>query len=239
MAGTQIVNRDDLLAYIAAGGSYTDALSRVLGDEDKKVAAKNKKSTVASRKAELAKAVSEYDVEVLMDLQVKMQNYVDSIVRLSMDSPRSLTHQEALELMVEHEDYRKINEFLAARREAIRTLVFASIDAENAAKGLDPDSHGGQILVPELGKKFAKEGAGYKPPSLDVNALRLMLGPEDAAKVFEEEVIPAQTVQVLSEEKLMQLAAEKPDVMETIRAALIPGAVKTPRFTVPDYTLGS
>lgn len=92
--------------------------------------------------------------------------------------------------------------------------------------------------MPELGKVFKREGCGYKPAQIDQKALKALLG-DDADKVFVEEVIPAKTVTKLDEEALGKLIMDKPEVLEKVRQALIPGELKSPRFVIRDYEPGT
>lgn len=225
----------DLQNYLAEG-DYTKALGTILRQADAVVAEKSVGKNKEQRKAALAKAVRNYDVETLAPLQELMQNYIDKMARIELEEPRELTVQERRELMAEHEAMKPIAELLDARRDAMKEISFASIDAALAAEGVeDPATTSGKLVVAELGKKFCKEGAGYKDPSLDHKKLLKLLG-EDAKKVVKVEHVPATTVTTFSEEMLMKLAQEKPEVMELIRQSLIPGAPKTPRFTVRPLT---
>lgn len=215
-----------------AQGDYARALGTILREADIAVADKVVGKNKAQRKAALAKAVANYDVETLAPLQELMQNYVDNIARIELTEARELTVEEKRLLMTEHESLKPIQEFLESRRDDIREMAFAGIDAELAAGGVEnPATTSGKLVVAELGKKFCKEGAGYKDPSLDHKKLLKLLG-DDAKKVVKVEHVPATTVTTFSEEKLMELAQEKPEVMELIRQALIPGAPKSPRFQV-------
>lgn len=223
-----------LLQAAASGKGYIEMLKKVLKDADGQIEPEKKgRSTIASRKAALQAAAVELDPEVMVPLQDDMQNYVDRMAAVEMVEPRTLTPAESANLMSEYLKYQPISEFLAARREYIRTTVLTSIDQSAAEKGLDPTDTNGRIDVPELGKSFRKERAGYKEPDLNQKKLAELLG-EDADKVFVEEIVPATTKVVFSEEALMKLAQEKPEVMEKIRLALIPGAAKSAAFSVRD-----
>lgn len=230
----EVQSRDALVALIEGGSTASQALKAFIRAEDEKKRPARIKNTIATRKAALKKAVADLDMERLGALGRKMSGYIDKISTPDVVEPRPLTPLEAFNLMEEYADLREISEFLVVRRETMKDLVFGAIDAENSAKGLDPEVTNGEIPVPGLGKSFRKEGAGRTDPDLDEKKLMKVLDPEDVAKVFREEVVPATTITVLDEERLLRLAQEKPEVMEKIRDALVPGKPKSPRFVVRD-----
>jgi len=231
----EIQSRDAMLALIAGGATPTQALSAFLRAEDEKRRPARIKNTVATRKAALKKAVAELDMERLGVLGRRMASYIDKVCTPDIVEPRMLTELEAFSLMEEYIDQREIAEFLTTRRETMKELVFGAIDAENTAKGFDPEITNGEIPVPGLGKVFRKEGAGRSEPDFDEKKLRKLLG-DRADRVYREEIIPEQRTEVLDEEALLRLAQEDPSVMEVIRESLIPGKPKNPRFVVRDLS---
>lgn len=221
-----------LSTALASGQTYTSLLYAEVEKANADLPAEKKgRSTIASRKAELSKAVRELDAEILVPLQDSMQNYLDYMSGLALEEPRELTATEAEDLMAEYERFLQISEFMDTRKEFIRTMVMTSIDAAIEAKGKDPSATNGKIDVPGLSKSFRKEGAGYKAPELDFRKLKALLG-DDADLVFKTEFVPATTREVVDEEALGKLAFEKPEVMEKVRESLIAGKAKTARFTV-------
>lgn len=223
----------EIVKFLQSGGSYVSALEWLVKDEDRRKHVARIKDTVATRKQKLREAMASSDPEVLVPLQEKMQDYVDAVAKVEMGEPRHLTEDEARDLMREYIDRREIDEFLTTRREAMKDIVFTAIDFDLQEKGMDPETTGGEIAVPELGKVFRKEGAGRGEPSLDEKKLRKLLGPR-IEKVYRSELIPAQTVEVLDEQALMELAQDDPTVMEAIRESLVPGKPKSARFVVRD-----
>lgn len=220
------------LMELLTSGRYADVVKALGKAEDEaKGQEKRTRTTIAQRKAALAEAVKSYDVEKLAHVQQIMQDYVDEVARIAPEEPRTLTPAEAHVLMNEAVLNREIVEFVEMRYEAIRELAYMSIDADLTAKGKDATITSGRLAVPTLGKVFCKEGAGLNAPAVDHAKLKELLG-EDADLVFKEEVIPEQRVTKFDEEALARLAAEKPEVVEHLRASLIPGKAKTPRFNI-------
>lgn len=197
-------------------------------------------STVASRKLLMRQALEEYDVDRLLKLQETMAGFVDLITTstlLQEDASVVLDGERAQELMSRFLEQREIDELMGTVKDLIRETVFSHLDAVLAADGAaDPANTNGALEVPELGKKFCREGAGYKDPDLDEGRLQELLGErwDDVCDDIDipEQVIPAHTDKVLSIEKALKLGRKDPAVMEILRACVIPGTPKTPRLFV-------
>ena len=233
---SELVTQQQLKSALEGGASYADIVKTVTADAA--AVEPKKKSNLAKRKAAFVEAVAKSDRKVLARLRKGMREYVSAMADVEMTEPRELTRDEASALMREIVTRTEIDEFLESRKDTIKSLVFASIEEALRMKGVEePEAHSGALYVPELGKVFKKEGAGYKPAQIDQKALKALLG-DDAAKVFREETIPAKTVTVLDEESLGKLIMDKPEVLETVRQALIPGELKSARFVIRDYEPG-
>ena len=198
------------------------------------------KTTVASRKLQMRQSLEGYDVERLLEMQQTMTQFIDLVTQTSLmiedDSP-VLDGERAKDLMSRYLEQREIDEFMGTVKDLIRETVYAHMDAVLAADGAkDPANTNGTLEVPELGKRFSREGSGYKDPSLDEGRLQELLGDrwdevcDDI--VIPEQVIPAYTDKVLSVEKALKLGRKDPSVMEVLRDCIIPGAPKTPRLWV-------
>ena len=198
------------------------------------------RTTVATRKLQMRQVLEGYDVEKLLTLQNTMSAFVDLITDSSLikeDADIVLDGKRAQELMERFLEQREINEFMATVKDLIRETVFTHLDAVLAAGGAkDPVNTNGSIEVPELGKKFCREGAGYGDPDLDEGRLRELLGDrwDDVCDDIDipTQIIPAHQEKVLSVEKAMKLGRKDPAVMEILRACVTPGNPKTPRLFV-------
>lgn len=224
------------LLELLESGKFVEALDKIA--RAAKPTETIQRNNLEARKKKLAKAVRDSDPEVLERMAEIMATYVDDVARIFPDEPRQLTKSEAHVLMAEALQNKDITEFVAMRKDAIRELVFMSIDETNRAKGLDPTEHGGKIPVPTLGKVFCKEGVNPGKPTVDNDKLREMLG-ADADKVFvttviPEQVIPEQRITELDEEALLRLAATRPEVMVMLKEALVPGTPTPGRFVIRD-----
>lgn len=205
-----------------------------------KVVASDDVSTVASRKLQLRQALESYDVDRLLALQQTMTSFVDLVTTsrlMQEDAEPVLDAVQAKDLMARYLDQREINELMATVKDLIRSTVFSHLDATLRAEGVDdPANTNGTLEVPELGKRFCREGAGYKDPSLDEQRLRELLGDRwaDVCDNIDvpEQVIPAHQEQVFSVSKALKLGRTDPAVMEVLRDCVIPGAPKTPKLMV-------
>jgi hypothetical protein len=209
-------------------GDHARALEQLFAEVNAQAVQKASRSNLATRKAAWAKAVRSYDVEKLTELQTTMQNYVDHIARIDTLEPRELTEVETSQLMAEHSNYKEIAEFLESRKDTIKKLVFAHLD-----ETVGPNQNGA-VPVPEMGMKFTREGCGIGTPTIDADKLKGLLG-DDWSEVVDvidvpEQYIPAYHEEILSEDKLLELAARRPEVFEHLRESLIPGKQKTARF---------
>lgn len=198
------------------------------------------RSTVATRKAAQRKAIEEFDLDRLIALQDKMKKIIDVLTANELDSGTAvLSAEKAQALMAEFLDVREIAELLDVRKEMIREAVFAHLDALAEARGEpDPANTNGALEVPELGKKFCREGTGYGTPVVDEQRLQALLGDRwlDACdeEVVPEVYIPERIEYRLSVEKVLDMARRDPAVLEALRSCLVPGKRKTPRMTVRD-----
>jgi len=227
---------DALQAYLAAHPApYAKQFEQVVQQVDEQAAKAQRGKTLAARKKAWIEAVREFDVEKLVELQTKMQGYVDKIARIDFDPehPRALTDEERLSMGSEFVDFLEISEFLTTRRDLIKEMVFGHLDATVG------ENTNGEIPVPEVGRTLRREGCGRTTPGIDTEKLKGLLG-DDWDRCLEvtevpEQIIPAHTEVEFSEEKLMALCAEKPETLEALRQSLIPGQIKTPRFTNRAY----
>lgn len=221
----------DLPALI--GGNEIAVLEALLAQAPP-TEAPSTKSTVATRKEAQRRAIENFDVDRLLELQAKMTRIVDVITSNDIVSwDVVLDGTRALALMAEILDERDVAEALDARRSMIKEAVFDHLDA------LGLDGENGTIEVPELGKKFCREGAGVGAPMVDEQRLQALLGGERWIAACDEEIVPEQHIPAhieyrFSLEKLLDLARTDHEILEALRTCLVPGKAKTPRFAVRD-----
>lgn len=201
---------------------------------------KENRSTIAQRSEAWKQVLATMDEEKLLVMQEKMSEYVDLVSKIDLDintPPKSLDDNQRVHLMKVYLMYKEMSEFLEVCKQWFKDITFSVIEAEKEAAGVEDFEHaGGEILVPELGKRFCKEGGKRKNPTLDEDKLKELLGDkwEDACEVEEvpEVVIPAHREVTFSIEKLMELAESDLTILETVREALIPGDWGSNSFTV-------
>lgn len=214
-----------------------NVIIRTLGNlTESETPAVNKATTIEARKNEWKSVVDSFDIDRLLAIQDEMDSFVDKMKVLDKrDSTEiDLTTEEAKNLMVEYLSSKNISEFLEARQSMIKEIVFQVIEERLREEGAeDPKNTNGEIVVPELGKVFKKEGAGLKDPSLDVAKLKEILG-DRMKEITTVKIIPEKRVEEIDEDLLVELAANDPSVMEAIKQAAVPGKPKSARFTVRD-----
>lgn len=203
--------------------------------------AKGKRSSLATRKASHRDMLEHVDLDRLVDMKDKMTRAVDVMTanQIDLDEPGILTTDEVNGLMSEELELTEIKELLEARREMRRAAIFAHITEDHRRGGeSDPENTPGFISVPAFGKRFVKEGCGRSKPQLDEEKFKEELGDrwEQAyqATIIPRQVIPEHIEYTLSQERILAMAERDPGVLETIRACLIPGEYRTPRFVVRD-----
>lgn len=192
------------------------------------------KSTIEARKNEWKEVVESFDIDKLLAVQEEMDSFVDKMKVISNrdSSEIDLTDEEAKNLMVEYLSNKNITEFLEARRSMVRDMVFQVIEERLSKEGVeDVKNTSGDLEVPELNKRFCKEGAGYGDPTLDVAKLKELLG-ERFSEITVTKIIPEKRVVEVDEELLVELAMRDEDVKEALMESAVPGKQKTPRFNI-------
>ncbi|AEQ21057.1 conserved hypothetical protein [Rhodococcus phage E3] len=219
----------DIQKYVNA------ALSTVLAsiEAEERDTEAEAKSTIASRKKALAKAVKSLDVDTLERVEKTFVDYVPNLATIDPELVEELNEEQQLAIGEEYVRYQQAKEFLEVRHAALKELVFGHVDATVGAH------ENGEIKLPQIGKVLRREGAGRTDPIVDTAVLRRSLPTDVVGEIFEtveipEQLIPAHTEEVFSEENLIAVAARRPEIFAVIREALIPGKQKTEKFVVRD-----
>lgn len=191
------------------------------------------RSTVATRKEATRRAIEAFDLDKLLEFQALMTRIIDVLTSndlISWDVVLDDAHATAL--MAEFLDERAATELLTVRRDMIKEAVFDHLDA------LGLDGQNGTVEVPDLNKKFCREGTGMGTPVVDEQRLQALLGARwvDACdeEIVPERHIPAHIEYRLSLQKVLDMAQQDHHVLEALRTCLVPGKPKTPRFAVRD-----
>ena len=186
-----------------------------------------KPTSAADRREQLKKAIAEMDGDQIERAREVMTRYVDSMVTLDPEQAGVLTKAQSKSLMEEDILRREIADLVEARKETIKELVFNHITEVAAEAGAeDPETINSSIEVEELGRRFSREGAGYSAATFNLKALKEALG-DDADAVIKTEV---KIVESVDEDALSSLLAGNPELIEKIRATLVPGKVKKGSF---------
>lgn len=200
---------------------------------------RDKKLTAAQRKDSHRAMLEMFDIDKLLAMQEKMARAIDRMTANQIDpsEPVFLSPERAEELMIELLDQTDIKELLEVRRDLIRAAVFAHITEEARRTGApEPEYATGSVPVPDLGKKFVREGGGRGKPVLDETLFREALGAvwEEVydVQIIPEQVIPERVEYTLNPDRVMKLAEKDPKVLEALRKSLIPGDRRTPSFRI-------
>jgi hypothetical protein len=218
----------------AAGGNYAAAYDTIVAaaDTTTRTAQIVNRSTRVERFKE---AVASSDRGVLARANKVFQGYLPLVRKnaaLAADEPRQLSIVEAKNLMEEALSIAEARSVLDARWETIKEHAFGHMTESFAAEGDEyPEHTPGSIDVPELGKRFAREGCGRQEPELIEKALRALVGPKVWEAITDRETVVVETVSI---PKLMAMATGDPSLLEHLRRSLKVGEWKKPRLNVRD-----
>lgn len=185
------------------------------------------------RTAEIEAALSNSDLDELMDLQFKMNKVVERILSVKIDpDDLGLLESEVLsKLAVEQLELKDIERLLEVRYQLRRLAIFAHITEANKTLDVkDPENAPGKALLSDLGKKWVRSG-GTLRSRLDREGLRKALGEKKWAKVVDKIEVPAvkaHVEEVFNEDKLYALIQDEPKLMMVLAEYVVPGG-RTPQ----------
>ncbi len=206
-----------------------NGLQRLLDKSGKVVAKRQPRTTVASRKAQL---LDELDHKRYLELDQQMADFM-SLITKPLGTEMVLDEDGKHLVMKQALAVRTIKELMDVCRDEIKRAFFGHLDAlfEKDDSIESPENEPGEMLVPELGMRLARENCGRNDPAVDEDLLKVMLG-DRWKEVYDAEVIPKHTEYTLSLEKLVTLALTDPDLHDQIVAAIEPGSWKSPRMAL-------
>lgn len=211
-------------------------IASILADADKAALQQTQKTgnNADTRKASISKALAEADKKAVAAHLKAFKNLPSQAAAIAMVGPEAaeegLSEDETILAMRQVLDIKLAKEMADASYEAVKALVFRTMDVAFADEDF-PEHTNGVLDVPELGKRFCREGAGRKEPTIDEAKLAEAFGDELFAAVTTEKVVVAR---VIDEEKLAAAVAANPALMEAVRASMKSGDWKTPRLWVRD-----
>lgn len=185
------------------------------------------------RTAEIEAALSNSDLDELMDLQFKMNKVVERIlaVKLDPDALGALDPETLSQLAVEQLELKDIERLLEVRYQLRRLAIFAHITEDNKVKEVkDPENATGKVFLVDLAKKWVRTG-GTLRSRLDREGLRKALGEKKWAKVIDKIEVPATEAhveEVFNEDKLYALIQEDTKLMMVLADHVVPGG-RTPQ----------
>jgi hypothetical protein len=161
-----------------------------------------KQNGVARAKNNKASRVTEWNgsLETLpIDKAAQLVELVDTFLVqkfgsvLKTTEPRKLTGEELVALAQELEAAKTLSEVMASVNERAKELIFDHINVTHADDS-DPEGADDNVLVPELGKRFRRSGAGFGEPTADWSRIEEVI--EDPAAL--NRVAPEQFTLTLS-----------------------------------------
>ena len=184
--------------------------------------AATRKALAQNNKIEQTKVAEAHDVELSRGQRLAAAS--DSIMETGLDT------EQALQAMEAYVSGKLVLETQTAIQDLVKSLVYRSMDLSLAEQGEEfPEQTNAVLDVPEMGKRFTREGCGRKPAEFDLDALRAAVGDEMFAQ------ITAQKVEVVVDHDALTAAVlADPSLLETVRNAVVPGEWKSPRLMVRD-----
>lgn len=220
----------ELTALLQAGSS--SLIADLLAQADRTAALAKKGSNVEARKAAHRKNLAENNKLALAAVNAAFQKLIPLGQTIAAYSEQVMAdgadEDQIVDLMTAYTEGKLVAEAQSAIQDLVKTLVFRSMDKAFADEEF-PEHTNGFIDVPATGKRFAREGAGRKPAEIDLDALAELVGPEVFAQVTTEVV-----TRKIDESALSAAVLADPALLESVRAAIVPGDWKSPRLMVRD-----
>jgi hypothetical protein len=234
MSKSKSLSRTEIAAALAKHDATL--VTDLLRQADIAAAAVKSGSNVELRKAAHVKALKEANAVELVRVAAAQDDILplgSAIAAVSDEiMERGFNTDEALKAMDAFLKIKLASEAETSIQELVRTLVFRTMDLAAAEQGEDfPEHTNMSIDVPELGKRFVREGCGRKDASFDVDALQAALDPEVFAAITAEQVVVTRFV---DHDALAAAVLANPDLLETVREAVLPGGWKSARLMIRD-----
>lgn len=211
-----------------------NVVKNILKQVDTAAALEKRGNNVELRKAAMQKAVAESNGIAIADFN----EAADKIIPLGSGLAKNLdtivtgglTEDEAETAMELYLAVKLATEGADAMKDMVRTMVFRSMDLAAAEQGEEFPEHTNMVMdVPELNKRFCREGAGRKDAEFDMDKLRALIGDELFAQITTVKV----TYEV-NDSALSSAILANPALMEQMREAVQPGEWKSARLMVRD-----
>lgn len=206
----------------------------ILSQADRASAIEKTGNNVELRKAALRKALAENNKVALDEVEEALGMLVPLGQVLAAESESVMENgfddENVVTAMTAYLKGKMVAETQSALQDLVKSMVFRAMDIAFADEEF-PEHTNGEIHVPELGKKFCREGAGRKDPEFDMKKLAELVGPEMFSAITVEKVVVTREV---DENALSVAVLANPELMEQLRDAVAPGGWKSARLMVRD-----
>lgn len=179
-------------------------------------------ATGVARRAEHRKALENFDIDHLLGMQDELADLVNhmSACTFITEDHETLSENRLELVMTALDSVKNAQDFMKSWYELARLALFTHITNTLAANGVeDPEWATGEAPVPALGRKFTREG-GKAKLTLDHTKLAEGLGEQHWNNVHTTKLIPARTETVVDEDKLVELVANNPELLEVFKTAV-------------------
>jgi hypothetical protein len=178
--------------------------------------------TSVARKAAHKKAIKEFDIDHLLAMQDQMADAINQMTACTfITEDRPELSEAQLELVMRALDQQKnIKDLLEVWYQEARDAIFRTITTNLTKNGVeDAEFAPGEAPILAMGKKFVREG-GKAKLTLDHEKLAEGFGIERWNKIHTTEIIPERTETKVDEDKLIQMVANEPALLDVFKTAV-------------------
>jgi hypothetical protein len=231
---TTALSTDEIVALLKKHDK--NVVKNILKQVDTAAALEKRGNNVELRKAAMQKAVAESNSVAIAEFTAATDKIVPLGQELAADSDEiiagGLNEEQVVTAMNLFLSVKLATEGADAMKDMVRNMVFRSMDLAAAEEGEEFPEHTNMVMdVPEIGKRFCREGAGRKDAEFDMDKLRAAVGDEVFFAITAEKV---EVTRVVDDQALSVAILANPQLMEQMRDAVKPGDWKSARLMVRD-----
>ena len=231
---TKALSTNDIVALLKKHDK--NVVKSILKQADAAAAQEKSGNNVELRKAAMRKALKDSNNIVLTKYIEAANDLIPLGQELSTEGDEiianGLNEEQVVVAMNLFLKVKLATEGADAMKDMVRSMVFRSMDLAAAEQGEEfPEHTNMEMDVPEIGKRFCREGAGRKEAEFDMKKLRALIGDEVFFAITTEKV---EVTRVVDDQALSVAILANPELMEKMRDAVYPGEWKSARLMVRD-----